>query len=69
MPCYHPLDAWRIPGQTKLVFDRPRIFKEELQLPCGQCIGCKLLRSVMWATRCTHEASQHDQNCFINHSK
>lgn len=36
-----------------------------LQLPCGQCIGCRMLKSQMWATRCVHEASQHNQNCFV----
>lgn len=38
---------------------------EQIQLPCGQCIGCKLNRSVMWAARCSHEMQLHDENCFI----
>ena len=36
-----------------------------LELPCGQCIGCRLERSRQWAMRCVHEASMHDDNCFI----
>ncbi len=36
-----------------------------MQVPCGQCIGCRLARSLMWATRCYHESSSHDENCFI----
>lgn len=36
-----------------------------LQLPCGQCVGCRLERSRQWAVRCMHEASLHEDNCFI----
>lgn len=36
-----------------------------LQLPCGQCIECRLSRSRVWASRMMHEASLHDNNCFI----
>lgn len=38
---------------------------EPLVLPCGQCVGCRLERSRTWAVRCIHEASLHDQNCFL----
>ncbi len=38
---------------------------EHIQLPCGQCIGCRLEYSRQWAIRCTHEASMHLHNCFI----
>lgn len=37
----------------------------DLELPCGQCIGCRLERSRQWAMRCLHEASLYDQNSFI----
>lgn len=36
-----------------------------VQVPCGQCIGCRLNRSAQWALRMEHEASLHDQNCFL----
>lgn len=36
-----------------------------LELPCGQCIGCRLERSRQWAMRCMHEASLHESNSFI----
>ena len=39
--------------------DRP------LTIPCGQCVGCRLERSRQWAVRCVHEASLHEDNCFI----
>ena len=34
-------------------------------VPCGQCIGCRIDRSKEWAVRCYHEASLHENNCFI----
>lgn len=36
-----------------------------LDLPCGQCIGCRLERSRQWAVRCLHEAALHPDNCFV----
>lgn len=36
-----------------------------LQLPCGQCVGCRLERSRQWAVRVMHEASLHQDNCFV----
>jgi len=37
----------------------------KVDLPCGQCIGCRIQRSRQWAARCVHEASMHEANCFI----
>lgn len=34
-------------------------------LPCGQCLGCRLAKSMEWATRIHHEAQMHDENCFV----
>jgi len=47
---FNPRDGW---------VDRP------LTIPCGQCVGCRLERSRQWAVRCVHEASLHEDNCFI----
>jgi hypothetical protein len=64
MPCFKPLTAYRAEsGEVE--------FKESkgarpMQLPCGQCIGCRLDKSRTWATRIVHEASLYgDNNCFI----
>jgi hypothetical protein len=66
MPCFHPLRAFKT-SRGDVVFNdvaSDRIV-EELSLPCGRCIGCRLERSRQWATRIMHEASMHDDNCFI----
>lgn len=53
-------------GKQSIVFKRPSgTYLKDIKLPCGQCIGCRLKRSVMWATRCMHEAQLYNDNCFI----
>lgn len=68
--CVKTLSAWKIGkkpnGKDIIVFNPPRRGKGEyLQLPCGQCIECRLNRSRQWAMRCMHEASLSEENCFI----
>jgi len=50
MPCYRP---WRLPNGNGQV------------LPCGQCRGCRASSAREWSMRCMHEASMHEQNCFV----
>lgn len=38
---------------------------EVITAACQQCIGCRLDRSKQWAVRCVHEASLHEENCFL----
>lgn len=64
MPCYKPLDAFYKEG-SKPTFKRVSYKQEQISLPCGRCIGCRLERSRQWAVRCLHEAKLHDENCFI----
>lgn len=71
MPCFYPLNGYRAKkkaenGKRRIVFslseglsDRP------VTVPCGQCIGCRLEYSRQWAIRCMHEASLHQDNCYI----
>lgn len=72
MPCYHPINAWRNKnpndnGKYTINFKPSGDSDPEgnLQIPCGQCIGCRLEKSRQWAVRCVHEASMYDDNCFI----
>ena len=39
--------------------------KEILQVPCGQCIGCRIDRSRQWANRCMLELQYHDSAYFV----
>jgi len=64
MACTKPLNAYKMPSGKKIFFT-PFLGCEFVQLPCGQCIGCRLARSREWAVRCTHEAQLYEDNCFI----
>lgn len=62
MPCYKPVRAFRSSardalGKYTVAFSRQRPGDQEVELPCGRCIGCRLERSRQWAVRCVHEAS------------
>lgn len=64
MPCFHPAHALRsTDGSVEFVGRSSRLYN--LQVSCGQCIGCRLERSRQWAVRCLHEASLYDDNSFI----
>lgn len=75
MPCYHPISAWQllnvktVNGKPSISFKnpygKPSSDRVGIQVPCGQCIGCRLDRSRQWAMRCVHEAYGHENNAFI----
>jgi len=62
--CFSPLTAWQTDGGEIIFSERGKI-RRELQLPCGQCVGCRLRRSRDWAIRCMHESQSHDVSCFV----
>ena len=64
MACTRPLNGWMSPsgGQWK---STPFHGAVPSQVPCGQCIGCRLNRSRGWAVRGQCEASLYAHNCFI----
>ena len=73
MPCYHPLSAYHIVPQSgndfrgEISFPEPKtnLQYHQVNLPCGQCVGCRLERSRQWAMRCVHESQLYEKNCFI----
>jgi hypothetical protein len=65
MACFHPLQAYQTSDGSIIFSERKGDVVRSLSLPCGQCCGCRLERSRQWAVRCMHEASLHEQNCFI----
>lgn len=64
MPCYRPLLAYRLSSGAVVFVERGDVL-HQLELPCGQCVGCRLERSRQWAIRCVHEAQLHKQNSFL----
>ncbi len=71
MPCYSPIRGFRSQkvnesGKRGIVFNRREgLVDLPVDLPCGKCIGCKLEYARQWAMRCVHEASLHEENCFV----
>lgn len=70
MSCNSPLGAYRYycdtEGKHKVVFSPPRQEDyEQIVLPCGRCIGCRLEKTRQWGLRAEHESKFHDDNCFI----
>ena len=74
MQCLRPLSAWRQPstennGKSTIVFGRQHLENYDvatsLDLPCGQCINCRLERSRRWAVRIMHESQLHEKNSFL----
>jgi len=72
MACFRPLKGWRSrsvnekSGKRSIVFSRHLgLVDLPVEVPCGQCSGCRLERSRQWAMRCVHEASLHQDNIFI----
>lgn len=65
MVCFHPITGFRSRAGT-LTHSRANAYIDrKMTVKCGQCIGCRLQHSHMWAIRCVHEASQHEGNHFI----
>lgn len=64
MACFHPLQAWQTDSGEVVFVERGKIART-LELPCGQCVGCRLERSRQWAVRCMHESQMHEHNVFI----
>lgn len=69
MACTKPLRGWRIEG-GKLSSLRPRRLLNKapewmVEVPCGQCMDCRLEKSRTWAVRIMHEAQMHERNSFL----
>lgn len=73
MGCDFPLKAYLTGQQTSsgkslITFNRAKSVNSQLspmEIPCNNCMGCKLERSRQWSIRMMHEARYHPQNCFL----
>lgn len=62
MPCYHPIPARQDDNGVTLW---PPVGTAELELPCGNCLGCRTNHARAWAARAAHEAAFWKHNCFL----
>jgi len=74
MACYSPLTAYKSytkrteSGKALVEFRRANTSPsthEEIELKCGQCIGCRIDQKAQWALRSLQEASLHLNNSFV----
>lgn len=71
MPCFDPRKGYRSKtvnpsGKRSIVFNVHEGFKDRpVEIPCGQCAGCRVQRSIEWAIRIHHESQQHTYNSFL----
>lgn len=65
MACTSPKRAWRTELGEVIFTERGKLVTQEIQLPCRQCISCRLDRSRTWSIRCMHESQMHQDNSFI----
>lgn len=69
MTCYYPVNQYisiKHPltdkGKTNYVYNtRDGHYHTQSQRQCGQCWGCRLERSRMWAIRCMHELKLYEE--------
>lgn len=67
MPCYSPLLGWKDLSTGGITFRR-ECGSQKMEVACGQCLGCRLDHSRMWAMRIVHESAMYEHlagNCFI----
>lgn len=65
MSCYSPLQAFRTSGGIAFHESARHENYGPIELPCGQCIGCRIRRAQDWSLRVMHEASCWPENCFV----
>lgn len=64
MPCYKPIQGFHKLGGG-ITFALSGSNTIPLQIPCGQCVGCRVDRKKEWALRLSHEMKGHERSCFV----
>lgn len=70
MPCYTPLTIFKSGhpdsrGVHSFSFKENKDHYVQREIPCGQCIGCRLDKSRTWAARLMHENQMHEHSYFL----
>lgn len=61
MACYTPLKGYKDITTGGLTFNKKNSHSP-LEVACGQCLGCRVDHSIMWAIRIVHESCLHIDN-------
>lgn len=72
MACTYPILAYEVIGETTkrgksvIVFKRPDDKPHRLiELPCGQCLMCRIEKAKQWQKRIIAESKMHENNYFV----
>ncbi len=65
MTCYSPLKGFQNKEDGGIVFKRSSLAGADMDVACGQCIGCRIDKSKEWAARIVHESQMHQENTFV----
>lgn len=67
MRCTDPRTVGFKPDGKTIAWSQKDHSKEyaTFQLPCGQCLNCRLEYAREWAVRCVHESKMYPNNSFI----
>lgn len=60
MTCYSPLKGYRDYDTGGLVFKKGSHYTEVMEVACGQCLGCRIDRTLHWAIRIVHESALYE---------
>lgn len=63
MPCRSPLNGYKLPDGS-FSFNRTNSVGL-ISFACGMCRDCRINKAREWAIRCHHEASMHEDNCWL----
>lgn len=64
MSCTNPMKGYKAPNGGFTYKQSQSLFGEHMTLPCGNCVSCRLQKSIDRGIRCMHEASMWEDNIF-----
>lgn len=69
MACTSPIRAWQRRKDRQMFFNEPArgqaFLYDAMEVPCQQCLDCKVRRTSDWSLRIMHEVSMHERNCVV----
>lgn len=76
MACVKPLQGFLVEqngrkalrfskAAAKFFYERGMKFSDQVAVPCGQCMPCRVDHSREWGVRCYHESTLYEENSFV----
>ncbi|AXL15543.1 replication initiator protein [Microviridae sp.] len=63
--CTSPIKGYR--SRDGKITQNPKnsLLRQQVTVSCGQCMGCRVKRSLSWAIRCVNELQLHEEACYV----